>query len=486
MRSIVAFITSSLLISNLLHSAVGQVSDCSGTSKRFGSIESDLEPSCIDSWEDSKGELKTYPDDFGDILNNSTIYRCANKGKRVIISNGVPNHSLTLQNNRGICEVNWVVEMPLNPTNPTEPYDRTEVPIRGMVAMALNGVPAFGPQESDSLNAVEATESNKLGANYWYGHSGADSGWHVHNPHMGEEFVTSDELLGYAMDGFPIYGPLDDVSVLLLDECNGMTVDGSYQYHVRTFEQVDENLEYCNGEDPETNWNYILGCYSGSVEDTDIYDSMDYDLDDDCVVDDGSPTEAPTNAGPTDPDTRPNIIIMQPDDLPFLDEWGPPPNNPESSNSKNTFPDNNGNGLPNIERLRLNGLQMKQAYTASPVCGTSRYSTITGKMPSRAASVRSKAESDSEEPASVTIPTTKLQDKDGQNDCSEENLAATFQNAGYSTAMIGKWHLSKIDKDEYTYELAVKTVEECGFDNVAGLYIENIVGVTDVNSFNSV
>ena len=87
-----------------------------------------------------------------------------------------------LQNNRGICEVNWVVEMPLNPTNPSpiEPYDRTEVPIRGMIAMALNGVPAFGPQESDSLNAVEATESNKMGANYWYGHSGANSGWHVH------------------------------------------------------------------------------------------------------------------------------------------------------------------------------------------------------------------------------------------------------------------------------------------------------------------
>ena len=262
---------------------------------------------------------------------------------------------------------------------------------------------------------------------------------------MGEEFVTSDELLGYAMDGFPIYGPLDNDSVELLDECNGMTVDGSYQYHVRTFEQVDESLEYCKGKDPETNWNYILGCYSGSVEDTDIYDSMDYDLDDDCVVDDGSPTEAPTNAGPTDPDTRPNIIIMQPDDLPFLDEWGPPPNNPGSSNSKNEFPDNNGNGLPNIERLRLNGLQMKQAYTASPVCGTSRYSTITGKMPSRAASIRSKAESDSDEPASVTIPTTKLQDKDGQNDCSEENLAATFQNAGYSTAMIGKADQSFVD-----------------------------------------
>ena len=258
---------------------------------------------------------------------------------------------------------------------------------------------------------------------------------------MGEEFVTSNELLGYAMDGFPIYGPLDDDDVGDLDACNGITVDGNYQYHVRTLDQVDQDLEYCNGDSPETNWNYILGCYSGSVTSTIIEDSTTYDLDSDCVLDDENSTEPPTSSKtetPTFSPNRPNIIIMQPDDLPFLDEWGPPPNNPGTPNSDNPFPNNYGNGLPNIERLRLNGLQMKQAYTSSPVCGTSRYSTITGKMPSRAASVRNKADSDSDDPALITIPTTKLQDIDGQNDCSEENLAATFQNAGYRTAMIGK------------------------------------------------
>ena len=115
---------------------------------------------------------------------------------------------------------------------------------------------------------------------------------------MGEETVTSDELLGYAMDGFPIYGPLDDDSVL--DACNGMLVDGNYQYHVRTFEQVDETLEYCNGDSPETNWNYILGCYAGSVDSTEVYDSTTYTLDSDCVLDSTtpSPTKVPT-ASPT-------------------------------------------------------------------------------------------------------------------------------------------------------------------------------------------
>jgi hypothetical protein len=48
---------------------------------------------------------------------------------------------------------------------------------------------------------------------------------------MGEENPSSADFLGYALDGFPIYGPLSDDSVL--DACNGQTVDGQYQYHVR-------------------------------------------------------------------------------------------------------------------------------------------------------------------------------------------------------------------------------------------------------------
>jgi len=256
---------------------------------------------CLTDWEDSnRGDVKSYPDDFEGLSSKVEVWKCPSENKRVIISNGVPDHDVTIYNSNALCEINWVVEMPLNPT---QANSRTEVPIRGMIAMAINGVPAYGPQESDSLNAVEITESDKTGAGFWYGHSGADNVWHVHNPQMGEETVTSDELLGYAMDGFPIYGPLDDDSVGDLDACNGMVVDGNYQYHVRTFEQVDETLEYCNGDSAETNWNYILGCYSGSVDGTEIYDSTTYTLNDDCVPDDTSSTDGPVVVDPTESPT---------------------------------------------------------------------------------------------------------------------------------------------------------------------------------------
>ena len=80
---------------------------------------------------------------------------------------------------------------------------------------------------------------------------------------------------------------------------------------------------------------------------------------------------------------RPNVIIMQPDDLHFYDIWNPPPNNPDNPNQSHVT---SRYGLPNIESLRLNGIQMMEAYTTSAMCGTSRFSTMTSRYPSRAVS----------------------------------------------------------------------------------------------------
>ena len=53
-------------------------------------------------------------------------------------------------------------------------------------------------------------------------------------------------LEDYRSEIMAFYGPLDDDSVL--DECNGMTVDGKYRYHVRTNEQVN-SADYCDWRD---------------------------------------------------------------------------------------------------------------------------------------------------------------------------------------------------------------------------------------------
>ena len=166
---------------------------------------------------------------------------------------------------------------------------------------------------------------------------------------------------------------------------------------------------------------------------------------------------------------RPNFIVMQPDDLQFGSLWTPPAHLPGDS------PFSYGDLLPNLEALRANGLQMMRAHAASPMCGTSRYSTMTGRYPSR--SSLSRQRQDGVAIQDVTIPTTKLDDRtnsviDG-NDCSENNLAAVLQANQYETGMVGKWHLYN-GRDEYDYANVQTEVKQCGFSSAEGVYYENL------------
>jgi len=170
------------------------------------------------------------------------------------------------------------------------------------------------------------------------------------------------------------------------------------------------------------------------------------------------------------------MIVMQPDDFPFFAEWTPPPKNPMSGGGRRSsfaefFPNNYS--MPNLEMLRTQGLQMMQAYAASSMCATSRFSTITGRYPSR--SGVSRKANFNETVSSVSVPNTKLHDVYGQaKDCTEDNIAAVLKSHGYRTGVVGKWHLSETNSTTYTYENAQDEIKECGFDYVDGLYVENL------------
>eukprot|EP00588_Corethron_pennatum_P013768 CAMPEP_0194271594 /NCGR_PEP_ID=MMETSP0169-20130528/5336_1 /TAXON_ID=218684 /ORGANISM="Corethron pennatum, Strain L29A3" /LENGTH=1088 /DNA_ID=CAMNT_0039013977 /DNA_START=145 /DNA_END=3411 /DNA_ORIENTATION=- len=446
-----------------------------------------------------KGKSYTYPDDFKDasdvaILNVVDIYKCPTSKKRIIISNGVPDHTVKQGNGNIPCEIRWAITLPLVHEKPEGEIQ--EIPIRGIIAMSTNGVPAYGPQEVGSDNAVDPTGQIQ-DAQFWYGHATMQKVWHFHNPYMGKEAPDKDTLLGYALDGYPIYGPYPENSSVALDECNGIFINGQYQYHVLEIDAIDgTTTDYCKSGEPKevNNWNYILGCYKGKTSETIVQPSDAFDIPTDCECESWSengecknqPTSSPTKTGPaTDspvaspnkgpgtssptksgPVRRPNIIVMQPDDMSFFDVWTPPPNSP-GKRKPTPLPDD---GMTHLENLRTGGIQFMQAYTASPVCGTSRFSTITGKYPSRSISGRGDT---SEEKKNVNIPSTKLE----ETDCTTNNLAVTFQNNGYRTGMVGKWHLSVLN--DYTYTSAQTEVKKCGFDFVDGLYASNLGDLKD-------
>lgn len=125
-----------------------------------------------------------------------------------------------------------------------------------------------------------------------------------------------------------------------------------------------------------------------------------------CFVDADGRGASATQAGePTQP---PNIIIFLTDDQGYADAgvYG--------SNDLNT---------PNIDQLAQEGIKFTSFY-AQPLCGPSRAALLTGRYPVRI-----------KEPGEIKSPNTTLA-------ASEVTIAEILQQVGYTTALIGKWHLA--------------------------------------------
>ena len=281
----------------------GQARYCSSLTPNFAASGNGATGQCLNF---SRGRTYQYPQDFistsgQSVRNQVQEYVCPTSQKRVIISNNIPNHDHRQGNPNAPCEQLRYIELPLNPTYMS---GITEVPPMGMLAMATNGVAAFGAMEGEGGNALDPN-GQFVDASFWYGHATFTGEDHYHNPQMGVESTSSvgeNKLLAYALDGFPIYGFTNQA----LDECNGRFAGGEYRYHVRRVDEVALNSDYCGSISGSNNWNYILGCYHGDTRQTRYGSSAGYRIPSDCrEVGDATPsqpTRAPSVAGPTPAD----------------------------------------------------------------------------------------------------------------------------------------------------------------------------------------
>lgn len=134
-----------------------------------------------------------------------------------------------------------------------------------------------------------------------------------------------------------------------------------------------------------------------------------------------------------DQNSKPNIVIIFCDDLGYgdLTNYGHP-----------TIK------TPNLDRMASEGMKFTNFYSGSPACTASRYALLTGRYPIRSGFgwVLSPRSPRGMHPEEIT-------------------LAEGMKNAGYSTAMFGKWHLG-VTKTEY---LPLQN----GFDEFLGLPYSN-------------
>jgi arylsulfatase A len=135
---------------------------------------------------------------------------------------------------------------------------------------------------------------------------------------------------------------------------------------------------------------------------------------------------------------KPNIILIYADDLGYSDascygkEYG------------NTFTE-----TPNLDRLASEGMRFTNAYASAPICSPSRAALLTGKSPARLGfEFVTKNEGDT---FSWNSKSWKKKYEDKELTCppyettlslEEETIAEKLKENGYTTGIVGKWHVA--------------------------------------------
>ncbi|VGO12805.1 Arylsulfatase [Pontiella desulfatans] len=119
------------------------------------------------------------------------------------------------------------------------------------------------------------------------------------------------------------------------------------------------------------------------------------------------------------PATGPNIIIVNVDDMVGGQHFG--------FEGRDCL-------TPTLDSMAANGINFREAFAASTVCGPSRYSLMTGRWASRNTSENYMSKYPPGTLGRFGVSDTELED-DG------ENVGAWLQRAGYRTGFVGKAHL---------------------------------------------
>ena len=123
--------------------------------------------------------------------------------------------------------------IPLHPVVAKTPAVVENHFLRGAIAIGVNGIPIFNPQNNRGEVSYEIGELDQ-----WGGHCGRADDYHYHIAPLHLESVVGKGMpIAYALDGYPVYGLTepDGSPVGKLDECRGHEdAKVGYHYHAST------------------------------------------------------------------------------------------------------------------------------------------------------------------------------------------------------------------------------------------------------------
>lgn len=202
-----------------------------------------------------------------------------------VVSNGIPGYEFQSITPNGLSEQDYLFRFPLYP----ELADQTtEIPLLGTAGVAINGLPIFGPNEGPNPDPYGDPVYNGI-MDFCMGHTAMGGTYHYHA--LLVECLTSDTpanqgspIIGYANDGFPIYGPrgcIDEDCTQVVEfksswEQTGDPTTYAWDNHAYVAKQGEQWLDECNGRiGPDGTYRYhatstfpyLLGCFAGTPTD---------------------------------------------------------------------------------------------------------------------------------------------------------------------------------------------------------------------------
>jgi len=198
-----------------------------------------------------------------------------NQSTRVLDGNSCPGYDWTAQSTPAKAgDDEFVYGIPLYPVNCTTTYEvGTSNPTYGHIGYALNGVPLFSPSDGEGRDAIEYEHETFDGCgghvkarsllinhifvgsdppgDYHYHAMPGDSDPYGHSSDINLNYTLCDDvqswytesndthspIVGFMLDGIPIYGPKgqDGEAPVDLDQCGGHASDMDYyHYHFKS------------------------------------------------------------------------------------------------------------------------------------------------------------------------------------------------------------------------------------------------------------
>ena len=199
-----------------------------------------------------------------------------------VLSNGIPHYNFVqiTPNNLQAQNYHWEI-----PRFPVDNGQNNTIPLLGTVGIAVNGLPFFGPNEAANPHPYGDPVYNGI-MDYCMGHTAQQGVYHYHAMLVEclSDGVSEDEpspILGYADDGYPIYGPVgcaDAECSELIEYQSGWVQTGdptTYAWDNHEYQASNEPnvLDECNGHvgpngyyhyHATSTFPYILGCFHGT------------------------------------------------------------------------------------------------------------------------------------------------------------------------------------------------------------------------------